>query len=370
MNEIESILYKTHFTNMMPQRGYLNSVQPLVTVIDIDLIYQENFLLHKFAEEDITHFFVKNGPIKINPYQKSFSIEVENKESFEYFNLCKFYIIKGGYKYKNNRSSFGEANYKVKEIQFKKTIKNNKLLFEITPENSKTLKKLKSFVFAHPNEINPMYNLHIYIEKSRSFKMYNEKGYEHVLSYIDKKFKKLKLSGKLYKTRHGLRILLNDKFRDLSDKNNFDSLLKLMNSFMIDTALIDRYSSPELKFRTYVTRLTPKLKNYEYFDNSYKTILENLETTNLEALRFEKNIIPIKYDFEKVTYSNEQESEFLNSSLDLLKKMIFNYFKNDKFAVCSFIKSYNYGGENEIINNFIEYHDKWTKAHYNNTTLI
>ena len=76
------------------------------------------------------------------------------------------------------------------------------------------------------------------------------------------------------------------------------------------------------------------------------------------------------YDFNKLIYSNTNTSEYLEKNFNLLKKLIFNYLKNDSFSVCSFIKDYKYGGENELINEFINYHDKWTKANLKNTILI
>lgn len=367
---IRSNLKKTHFVNMMPQRGFLTSEQSFVTVIDIDLTYESDFILKIFKEDGIMHFFIKNGPLKINPYQKNFTIEIEDKDSMEFIDNCNFYEVTGGYILDNNIKSYAKSDYETKKIDcFEKEKNGNIFTFKIKPEYIDFLEKTNFLLFAHPQEIDLMYNAKLYIENNISIKKYNIEGYDSILLYIEETFKKLKLSGKLYKTKNGLRIILTDKFRDISKKENIKSIIDIMNEFMMDSSLVSLYLLED-GIKHYLTRLTPKLKNYKYFDNSYELILKNLENFTLESLRLEKNIIPVKYDFNKIEYANNNTNQFLDYSFNILKEMIFNYLKNDSYAVCSLLKTYNYGPKNEIIDEFVQYHDKWTKANLKNTILV
>lgn len=369
LNNIESNIYQTHFTNMMPQRGFLTSSQSLISVIDVDLTYENSFILKKIQEEEVIHFFVENGPLRINPHQKFFIIEAKDEETFSYLKSCNFYDILN-FSLSNNRTSFVEQIFDKEIVPFKKEIKENKFIYNITPEISKILEKKHSFLFAHPDNINPMRGLKLFIDNSDSIKIYNLEGLESVISYIDKVFKNLSLSGKLYRTRNGLRIILNDKFRNLLDNNERQSALNIMKALMMDKSFLSMYTQGAESLNTYLTRLTPKLKNYKYFNDSYKDIVTDLNSINLESLSIEKNIHPIKYDFNNVVYNKKQNIDFIDKSFNLLKNMIFEYLKNDSFAVCSLIKSYCFSEENSIINDYIYYHDKWTKANLTDTILI
>lgn len=370
IKKLESNLYKTHFVNMMPQRGFLTSEQSLVTVIDLDLNYDTIFFVKVFKEEDHSFLFVENGPIKISPFQKDFSIKVENSESLEYFKNYKFYILEGNFTNENNTSTFLKSNHKFVEIPVTKNISDDTIKYEFHTNAIKILENQNFIIYASDENLDPVYNYRIRIDKSLSTKKYYTEGYDSVIDLVDNNFKNLNLSGNLYKTRNGLRIILKDKFRDISKLENVESIVAILELFLMDSGLLNSYKLNENRLIKYLARLTPKLKNYKYMDNSYMEILKNLEAVDLSSLYLEKNIIPIKYDFKKTTYSNENNNQFIDNAFELLKTMIFKYLKDDSFAVCSFIKNYNYNGENDMINKFINYHDKWTKAHSKNSILI
>jgi len=373
IENIRTQLKKTQFSNLMPQRGFLTSAQNFVTIIDIDLTYESHFFIKALREDDILHFFVKNGPIKINPYQKNFIIEVEDKNDLKIINSCNFYIVEGKNIYSNNTTSFREFNHiHTKVNYFTKKIKENKVIFTIKSKFRKKLEKINSLYFVPDKDLNVVYSPKIYIYNDASIKKYNKEGYDSVLEYIHKIFKKLNLSGRLYKTRNGLRVILTDKFRDISKTKDLESIFSLFKEFMMDENFLSYYDAPEDKrLHKYLTRLTPKLKNYKYFDNSYDIIIKNIEKIDPSYFNLgQPTIVPKKYDFNKLTYENTSINPFLDSSLQILKNMIFNYLSNNNYAVCSLIKTYNYGTENKIINEYIEYHDKWTKANLINTILV
>jgi hypothetical protein len=362
-------IFNTHFENMMPQKGFLTSSQSLIPIIDIDLTYENHFILKIIQEESIPYFFVENGPLRINPYQEFFIIEAKDKETFNYLNSCNFYEIKN-YSILNNKTSFVEHSFEKKIIPFEKEVKENKFIYKINLEISKILEKKDVLIFGNGKNINPLQDPKLYIDHSKSIKRYITEGLPNIILEIDKIFKDLNLSGKLYKTRNGLRIILNDKFRNLLDINERQSSLKLMKTLMMDETFLSMYVKSENPLNTYLARLTPKLKNYKYFDDSYKDIFTNLHSINLESLFITKNIKPIKYDFNKLTYLKNKGDEFIDKSFDILRNIIFQYLKNDSFAVCSLIKSYNFSEENSIINDYIYYHDRWTKANLTDVTLI
>lgn len=369
-------IYKTHFVNMMPQRGFLTSVQPLISIIDVDLSDEKVFEIVSFKDGDIPFIFVKNGPFRINPYQEYFSVESNNVQDLEVFDSYKFYFIKNKEIIKQpGLSTFIDTSFEFEKIIFKKEKKDNQICYRINPKDIKILNNLDyKFVICSSSkkeDIDPLYSLKILINNNTSVTKFYKEGYNSVISFIDEKFKELKLSGNLYRTKNGLRVILNDKFRNISDLNKKDDIIKLFEEFGLDDGLLTAYKREEdSRLKNYLTRLTPKLKNYKIFDNSYKTILDHLEVINLSSLNTEKNTVPIKYDFNQVHYINENKNEFIDNSFDILKELIFKYLKNDKYAVCSLIKTYNYTKQNKTINKFIEYHDKWTKAHLKDTILI
>jgi hypothetical protein len=370
IKKIESNLYKTHFVNMMPQRGFLTSEQSLVTAIDVDLNYDIHFFVKIFKEEGHSFLFVENGPMKISPYQEKIIIEVDNSEALNFLSQYKFYILKGDFDNKNLSSTFLKSSHEFLELPIKKIINGNQIIYNFDKESTKILDENDFIIYASEDNLDPVYSYKIRIDKSGSSKIFYTEGFESIIKLIDKNFKDLNLSGNLYKTRNGLRILLKDKFRDISKEENIESILNILEIFLMDDGLLNAYKLSEKRLIKYLVRLTPKLKNYKYMDNSYQEILKNLESVDLSSLYLEKNTIPLKYDFNKITYSSNNNSEFVDYAFGLLKNMIFKYLKDDTFAVCSFIKSYDYNGENDIINKYINYHDKWTKANLKNTILI
>jgi hypothetical protein len=215
----EKDLYKTHFTNITPQRGFLTSQQSLITIVDVDITYENHFILNKIKEDTLDYFFTKNGPIRICPYQKNFSLESDNFDDLKFFNIYQIQNF-------TEKSSFIKKTYKYSKAPFEKEIKNNKIIFKINESTSKFLeKKVKLYLGRTAEEINPIYSPKIYIDHSTSIKIYHTDGYDKILSYIEEVFFQLKLSGKLYKTKNGLRIILNDKFRNLNAKKGREDAL-------------------------------------------------------------------------------------------------------------------------------------------------
>jgi hypothetical protein len=145
-----------------------------------------------------------------------------------------------------------------------------------------------------------------------------------------------------------------------------------MGNLLMDKTFLSMYENPEhARLNSYLARLTPKLKNYKIFnENLYEEVCKNLDSLNLQVINFEKDVKPIKYDLNTVTYKNNKNNVHIDQSFDMLKTLISLYLKDNSFAVCSLIKSYDYGGEDKIINKFIKYHDIWTKSHVKDTILI
>jgi len=371
MHSSSNSLYKSHFVNMMPQRGFLTSSQNQITAIDIDLDYDTEFYATIFTDDDKPFVFIKNGPLKICPFQKIFKVICENEETFKYFSNCKFYKPEGNYKTKDGIWSFADADFYFSEIIFDKSIENNTITFSVLPESINAMLKTNALICSPAGHaIDPYYGFKIYMSLNQSCIMYYREGYDKILKFIDDKFKELNFSGHLYKTKNGLRILLTDKFRDISKDENVDGIVSIMDEFMMDRGFVNAYKLTDSRLKDYLVRLTPKLKNYEKLDASYKQILKDLESTNLSSLYLEKNVVPLKYDFNKISYANENINETIDGAFEVVKKLILKYLKHDDYAVCRFLKKYNYAQENDEILKYIAYHDKWTKAHTQSKFLI
>ena len=371
MHSSNNSLYKSHFVNMMPQRGFLTSAQNLITAIDIDLDYDTEFYATIFTDDNKPFVFIKNGPLKICPYQKTFKIICENEETFKYFSDCKFYKPEGNYKTKDGIWSFADADFYFSDVPFEKKVENNTITFSILPESINAMLRSNALICSPPTQVlDPYYGFKVYMSLNQSCIMYYSEGYEKILKFVDDKFKELNLSGHLYKTKNGLRILLTDKFRDISEDANVSSIVSIMEEFMMDRGFVNAYKLTENRLKEYLVRLTPKLKNYEKLDISYKKILKDLESTNLSSLYLEKNVVPLKYNFDKIFYANDSTSETIDSAFEVLKKLILKYLNHSDYAVCKFIKKYNYAEESTDILNYVAYHDKWTKAHADSKFLI
>ena len=357
-------LYESIIHCMTPDRGYLQSEQNFVFVTDVDFKVKYKFDIVTYKDLDKYYYFYKSGCGSINPYQKKFIIK-SSCDSIKTINNLKIFCYKKG---------------EVKEIKLKKTIRKNTIEYHFT---EKQVSGSSLLIFSKDyNSIDLKYDLRINVVNNIASKIYLKKGLRELVSKIDSVFEKEKLSGNLYRTRNGFRIILSDEFRNLEiEKSRFDSI-NLMKKFLSDPVYVEMYvnikdwkSYRENKWanRGYGLRLSPKLKHYKFFDKSYEKILKKLENFQNEYVienYLNNDNFPVEYDFKKITFNkNDLFDKKIESTFDLFKKLIKSYLKSEKYSVCRFIKSYG-NKKSKTIEEFIKYHDMWTKSNNKNSILI
>jgi len=376
-NKIKYIpnLFVTNFADFMPQRGFVVSNQRILPVIDIDTSVALSYDIVPMEEKGKQFFFTENGPCKANIYQPYIDLNIkndENKTHINYLMECKTFIKN----YKNNA--------RWEELPVTKEIKDNRLRINF-PEGLFENKSHSYILFAKDKKsMDIKYDFRILADTNESIKYVIKNGLDLLISVIDKKMEENKLSGKLYRTKNGLRLILTDKFRDLRNEDQKSKVIKLMKLLQADIYYIRAIRSQS----RYLCRLTPKIKNYKLLgEDSYQKILDEMKKSELTTMEIINDVFPVKYDFNSLTYRNENRNEALESNFATLKELIKKYLKTKGFAVCSFIKEYNYGEqpstlwlksegssdtikEYEAINEFLKYHDKWTKAFEQNAELI
>jgi len=366
-------LLRTNFSNMAPQRGFITSYQPYALVSDIDLASQTVFNAQLLESGSKKFIFIRNGPFKISLYQKYFEIHGD-EQALSYINTFKFFVGTVNYTTRDDINAFAVPDLLLKEINFAKEVLADRIIFHIDDETIKILENISSIICS-PDVLNldPSYDLRIYLFHNQSEKIYYQEGYDAVISYLENIFKEQSLTGCIYKTKNGLRVILSDKIRDLEDKNTRDSTVKLLKDLLNDRGLQIGYEigldEPEA-LTNYLVRLTPKLKNYSVFDNSYETILDNLELHKLTEFNISESVVPTKYDFTTVFYSTDKTNKQIEESFELLKSLIFKYLLSKEYSVCNLIKKIEYSSEIPELKKYIEYHDKWTKAHTPSSILI
>jgi len=376
-NKIKYIpnLFVTNFADFMPQRGFVVSNQRILPVIDIDTSVALSYDIVPMEEKGKQFFFTENGPCKANIYQPYIDLNIKNDENKTHINYlieCKTFIKN----YKNNA--------RWEELPVTKEIKDNRLRINF-PEGLFENKSHSYILFAKDKKsMDIKYDFRILADTNESIKYVIKNGLDLLISVIDKKMEENKLSGKLYRTKNGLRLILTDKFRDLRNEDQKSKVIKLMKLLQADIYYIRAIRSQS----RYLCRLTPKIKNYKLLgEDSYQKILDEMKKSELTTMEIINDVFPVKYDFKSLTYRNENRNEALESNFATLKELIKKYLKTKGFAVCSFIKEYNYGEqpstlwlksegssdtikEYEAINEFLKYHDKWTKAFEQNAELI
>lgn len=366
-------LYITNFSDFMPQRGFLTSNQRTIAIADVDTSVNFQYNLIPIKENDKVFLFAENGPCKINIYQKYIDLTIKETEYLEHLYKCKSFI-----------KNF-DKNGAWEEIELNKEIIDNNLRLSFDEELFVD-KKYSYIIFSKDlQSLDAKYDFRILTDKNISIKYVLEKNIEYLVDLIGKTLEKEKSSGRVYKTKNGLRIILTDKFRDLRVEEEKYSTANLMKSFYTDIY----YIKAILAQSRYLCRLTPKIKNYHLLgDNSYQQILEEMKTAEIATMKIVDEIFPIKYDFNEITYKNGNRSEVIERNFILLKKLIKKYLLTPEFSVCKLLKVYNFSEpsfkkwitkindkddittEQEEISKFVAYHDKWTKATIHDTTLI
>lgn len=376
-NKIKYIpnLFVTNFADFMPQRGFVVSNQRILPVVDIDTSVALSYDIVPMEEKGKQFFFTENGPCKANIHQPYLDLNIkndENKTHINYLMECKTFIKN----YKNNA--------RWEELPVVKEIKDNRLRINF-PEGLFENKSHSYILFAKDKKsMDIKYDFRILADTNESIKYVIKNGIDPLISVIDKKMEENKLSGRLYRTKNGLRLILTDKFRDLRNEDQKSKVIKLMKMLQADIYYIRAIRSQS----RYLCRLTPKIKNYKLLgEDSYQKILDEMKKSELTTMEIINDVFPVKYDFKSLTYRNENRNEALESNFGTLKELIKKYLKTKGFAVCSFIKEYNYAEqpttlwlkseessetikEYEAMNEFLKYHDKWTKAFEQNAELI
>lgn len=368
-------LFVTNFADFMPQRGFIVSNQRILPIVDIDTSVSFSYDIVPMEEKGKKFFFTENGPCKANVHQPYIDLNIKNdeeKKHIEYLMSCKTFIKN----YKNNA--------RWEEIDLPKEIKNNCLRINF-PEGIFENKSHSYILFAKDKKsMDIKYDFRILTDTNESIKYVIKNGLDLLISVIDKKMEENKLSGRMYKTKNGLRLILTDKFIDLRDEDQKRKIVKMMKILQADIYYVRAIRSQS----RYLCRLSPKIKNYKLLgEDSYQKILDEMKKSELTTMEIVNDVFPIKYDFKNITYRNENRNESLESNFGTLKNLIKKYIMTSGFAVCKFIKNYDFGvksdniwlksqdnqetiSEKEAINTYIKYHDKWTKAFESDAELI
>lgn len=368
-------LFVTNFADFMPQRGFVVSNQRVLSVVDIDTSVAFSYDIVPMEEKGKQFFFTENGPCKVNIHQPYIDLNIKNDEDKKHINYlleCKTFVKN----YKNNA--------RWEELPVIKEIVNNCLRINF-PEGLFEGKSHSYILFAKDKKsMDIKYDFRILTDTNESIKYVIKNGLDLLISVIDKKMEENKLNGRIYRTKNGLRLILTDKFRDLRNEEQKSKVIKLMKTLQADVYYIRAVRGQS----RYLCRLTPKIKNYKLLgEDSYQKILDEMKKSELTTMEIINDVFPVKYDFKNLTYRNENRNEALEKNFNTLKDLIKKYIKTPGFAVCSFIKEYNFGeksntvwlkfedtqetiSEQEAINNYITYHDKWTKAFEKDAQLI
>lgn len=360
---------------MAPQRGFIVSYQPYAMVLDIDLECQKEYTAQLINDSEIKHLFLRNGPIKLNPHQGYFEINGDTK-TIEYIKNLKTYSIQGNYATtKDEIYAFTEPRFALKELGFEKVISENSVKFLIHESIIDKMSDANVIILCKDVEsIDPSYDLSCFLFKNKSQDLFYKNGLDYILNILEEKFLNYKLSGNIYRTKNGLRIILTDKIRDLNNSELRSVYANFMEDMLMDNGLIYGYrkelDSPEAN-TNYLARLTPKLKNYSVFDSSYEEILDLVDAFKINESVILNKSIPYKIDLNNTYYTdNCEKNKFVEKGFEMLQGLIKKYIKSNDYCVCKLIKKIKHSEEVPEILDFIEYHDKWTKSYKIDSVLI
>jgi len=342
-------LYDTELLSFVDEGGYILSIQNNIFIADIDNVYYKKKINLIVFEEDGRHLFsVKNKPFKISHNQKFFDVKIINKEKIEYFLNLKTYLID------TRNDSF------IKELHLNKKIYKNFIRFYI---NKDELQNGNMIIFLDSSKygFDPRYDLKCHISKEASEDFILKYGENKLIEEIEKKIKEYKASGHLYKTQNGLRLILTDKFRKNEDYAQLAKDLYSDSKYINTCLLAGRYGC----------RLTPKLKNYKLFDKSYNKLISNLSNNDIATSIIENDGgTPIKFDLKNIYFKDDKQNKKIEKYFIIFKDLVTGYIKREGYAICRKIKKFKFSEENPEILQFLDYHDKWTKANKENTILI
>jgi len=375
-----NILYKTELSNMAPQRGFLVSYQPYAMILDVDLNSQREFNAQIFNDNGKEYVFLRDGPIKINFYQKYIQFHGDNK-TLDFIKNAKFLDLKVQYiQPEPGVVAFKKFDFNFQQINLEKEIGGNYVKFKISESLIDQLSDKSSILMTKDVfSINPSYDLYLSLTNNKSQNLFYQKGEEYVISYLENKFEEYKLSGNIYRTKNGLRVILTDKIRDIRDNFYRNEYVSLMEEMLTDEGILEMYrNKTDLALKEnnrfgfgYPMRLTPKLKNYSIFDSSYEDLLDKFDSIKIQQCRILDESVPFKFDLDKIHYKfDETKNEFLDEGLKTLQNLILKYLNNKNYGVCKLIKKIKYNEEVPDILKFVEYHDKWTNANSQNCILI
>ena len=180
-----NILYKTHLTNMAPQRGFITSYQPYIMVLDVDLNSQIEFNAQIFNDNGKRYIFLKDGPARINPNQNYIQFN-GNSETIDFIKNAKFLSLKTKFIDRQSKMfSFKKFDFDFKEVLFEKEITENSIKLKIPQNLNETLLNKYSIMMTKDLfSINPSYDLYLGITNNESQNLFYQKGEDYVMSYI------------------------------------------------------------------------------------------------------------------------------------------------------------------------------------------
>jgi len=315
-------LYSSEYNH----RGYINSIQKYIGLIDVDFISSDNNFTIDFTN-NLTLYPLDVYQLNICPYQKSFDIN--------FINMDKKSISEISIYDRNNN-----------DLNFKKEIDNNsKVKFNI-PKDIRCRKD--EFYILKDKKNDLMFK--IFVNYNASKRIYAENGEEKIINDIEKYLTQNKITSNIYRTQNGLRVILLDKLRGLFDKDSYQDYKSISNSIYGD----DLYLKYVIARGAYSLRLTPKFRSYKLIDqNNYKEYEEKFkESLGLKYLHGLIRAVGNPLNGKKI--------------IDSLSRI---YLKSDKYSVAKIINRIG-DIKDKDISNFIEFHDKWTKANKINTILV
>lgn len=368
---INQNIYDTAFTNFAPQRGFLASTQDKIFITDVDIFKEkeDGYNLLEILDRNNKFYFSKSGPPSINLCKPFIKFNFKNKAQLNNFRKLKVYLKY----YENNKYK------KIKKINYKLKTDKTSITYSF-PDLNKFIPKIKNDYKIENNQIVKNNNKTYQIVFSCDAKIINLnyglralvcqhdiKNELELLNLFSDIFAKEELSGRIYRTQKGFRIILTDRFLDLSKHEQRIKALDLMNKLLSDQGYIRSMIVNNL----YLARLSPKAKNYKKLNNKYENFINKIKDSEIFNLCLDQeNVIPIKYDFEKIYFPSKRQNLLVKKNFTMLKSLIKQYLASSKYGVCRLVKEIGNNNQPKEIKDFIYYHDLWTKANKTKKYLI
>ena len=311
-------LYKTEYNHL---RGYINSLQQNISIVDIDFVERTTFNL-EFDKNRFTLNPFDIFQLNISIYQKYFDLNLINLKEDMIHNL----------------NIYDENN---NLLNFTKKIDGSNVRYYISEE----LKDRKDKLY-FLKDIKNNLSLNIYVNYDISKKIYMDHGENPLIENAIKYLNTNKISSNIYKTSNGLRVILLDRARNLSCENDLLDLININENLHGDSLYIKF-----IKIKNnYTMRLTPKFRHYKLIaPNEYEMYSKKFK------------------EYLGVQNINKQEKyKDANNFIDELTK---TYLKSNIFSVAKLIKNIGEVKDKNFLN-FIDYHDKVTKALKGGSVLV